>query len=178
MKTQPCGHSAIAKNIDYHGGKRVCTRCRAERNALKRAARERIKAEICALLDEKRSHGEIAQITGASINTVRKISAEYIPAHKRALLSDPFYPSRALETAARVAGAKVSQLRLGWRQRELARARFAYMLAMHERGMAVSAIGRSLNRDHSTVIYGVDQAKYLVTRDTAFREIFEQVRAA
>lgn len=48
------------------------------------------------------------------------------------------------------------------------RARQALYLALRKRGWSYPRIGRFLDRDHSTVIYGAKQALYRMDRDPAY----------
>lgn len=52
---------------------------------------------------------------------------------------------------------------------EHVRARWAIMLTAFELGYPFTGIGRALNRDHSTVMYGVDQCYLWMARDVPFR---------
>lgn len=47
-------------------------------------------------------------------------------------------------------------------------ARFALCKALRERGLSFPHIGRVLNRDHSTVIYSVQRAEYMMERDSGY----------
>ena len=46
-------------------------------------------------------------------------------------------------------------------------ARFAIYKALHMRGWAYSRIGKLLGKDHSTIIYGISRADYMIERDEA-----------
>lgn len=47
-------------------------------------------------------------------------------------------------------------------------ARFAVYKALKLRGWSYAAIGRLMNRDHSTVIHGVTRADYMMERDSCY----------
>lgn len=54
------------------------------------------------------------------------------------------------------------------RFRPAVRARQALAMALSIRGHSTSAIGRWLDRDHTTIMYNLDVAKMLVERDSIF----------
>lgn len=54
------------------------------------------------------------------------------------------------------------------RLRTAVRARQALAMALSIRGHSTSAIGRWLDRDHTTIMYNLDVAKYLMERDSIF----------
>jgi len=47
-------------------------------------------------------------------------------------------------------------------------ARFAVYKALHLRGWTYSRIGRLLGKDHSTIMYGVSRADYMIERDEEY----------
>lgn len=47
-------------------------------------------------------------------------------------------------------------------------ARFAIYKALHMRGWAYSRIGKLLGKDHSTIIYGISRADYMIERDEEY----------
>lgn len=99
--------------------------------------------------------------------------------HMAEIFSDPMFPERAIKVAAELAGANVAQLCSEWRRpKVLIHARWAYMAAMRKRGVVTPAIGRRLNRDHSTVVYGLTQAEFLAARSPEFAEMMAKVDAA
>lgn len=80
-------------------------------------------------------------------------------------------PVRTLvNKAAAVFDVPASQVYGPARFRPISRARQAVYLAATEQGWGVSHIGRILNRDHSTVTYGVGNARELVKRDDRYRD--------
>jgi len=48
--------------------------------------------------------------------------------------------------------------------------RFALFRAFRERGLSYPHIGRIMNRDHSTVMYGVERAGYMMERDADYAD--------
>lgn len=56
-------------------------------------------------------------------------------------------------------------------------ARWAVMLALRNQGLSFPRIGRIVNRDHTTVIYGVNQARLLRSRDADFIALLERMGA-
>lgn len=64
------------------------------------------------------------------------------------------------------------------------RARIALYIAIWEKGRregkapSYTSIGRTMQRDHSTIIHGMDKARYLMERDPEFREAVEKIIAA
>lgn len=54
------------------------------------------------------------------------------------------------------------------RQRTAVRARQALAMALSIRGHSTSAIGRWLDRDHTTIMHSLDVAKMLMERDSIF----------
>lgn len=56
-------------------------------------------------------------------------------------------------------------------------ARWAVMLALRGEGMSYPQIGRIVDRDHTTVIYGVQRARSLRSRDASFIALLERMGA-
>lgn len=56
-------------------------------------------------------------------------------------------------------------------------ARWAVMLALRGQGMSYPQIGRIVDRDHTTVIYGVQRARTLRSRDASFIALLERMGA-
>ena len=50
----------------------------------------------------------------------------------------------------------------------LMRPRFAVYKSLRMRGWSYPQIGRMLNRDHSTIIYGTQRAEYFMERDAEY----------
>ncbi len=96
-----------------------------------------------------------------------------------AAIADPLFASRAIAVAAREAGATPSQLLSHWKAPpELVMGRFAVMHALARRGLGVTAIGRRVRRDHSTIGYGLRRARELLATDADFADLFAKVDAA
>lgn len=174
-RTFKCGHEKAQANIIGSGNRIRCRACHETRKAMYAERNKRIGdmaragATIC----------EIADRFGLHRTTVGHIVGREGIAAKNPFTDDPAYPRRALEVAAACADSDLARLRSPSRFKCLVRARNAYALAMRERGMSYGAIGRKLNRDHSTVIHGVEIARILMDRgDTAFADIYHKVRKA
>lgn len=120
---------------------------------------------------------ELATLHGLSPERVRRILNQ-AGCKVRGELFDLEYQARALKVAAELAGANVAQIKLFWRNRPLVRARWAYMAAMRKRGMSYPDIGKSLCRDHSTVVYGCEQAGHMAKRSPEFAQMLALVEAA
>lgn len=63
------------------------------------------------------------------------------------------------------------------RQREISRARHAAFLVATEQGVSSTAIGRAFDMDHSTVVYGRQQALKHAAADADFSSALRQIRA-
>lgn len=133
---------------------------------------------IASSFDEGRTVDEIVTLFGVKRDRVRFI----LRAAGRGLApitSDPTFATRALQVAAELAGANVTQIRSSWRAPpELVRARWAYMSAMRKRGVSFPQIGKRISRDHATVMYGCRQADYFAARSPEFAEMLAKVDAA
>ena len=77
-----------------------------------------------------------------------------------------------IERAAEVSGYPVSVLRGPARDRPICMVRWAVMANLRARGLSLPTIGRLLNRDHTTVISGLERADRL-RRDPSFTHILE-----
>ena len=53
--------------------------------------------------------------------------------------------------------------------------RFALSKALRDNGWTFPAIGRLVNRDHTTVIYQIERAEYYMERDPAYRNKVKQL---
>lgn len=66
--------------------------------------------------------------------------------------------TEAVNTASRASGISANLI-LGYTRRpDVARARHAAMMLAHEAGVSKADIGVHMNRDHTTVIYGIRKA--------------------
>lgn len=64
------------------------------------------------------------------------------------------------------------------RSRKYADIRFMFMYACYKHStdyVTLGNIGKAINRDHSTVIHGLNQFKHLIDNDTAFRDYYMQI---
>lgn len=69
----------------------------------------------------------------------------------------------------------VSEMTSPTRRQEVCRARNAYILAARFHKYGLSAIGRHINRDHSTVRHGRDRAIILAEKDEEWREQLQRI---
>ena len=79
--------------------------------------------------------------------------------------------ARAFRYTYLLTGVTEHALRGKGRSRAVVEARQALMFALWDGGMSYSAIGRLLDRHHSTIMYGVREAKVLRENHSAFREM-------
>lgn len=70
----------------------------------------------------------------------------------------------------------LDRLKSHQRFKPLCRARFACYYVAREQGHSFPAVGRVMDRDHSTVLYGARQADMLLERDEIFRARVKRVR--
>lgn len=176
----PCGHPRTAENEFLAFGYRIqCRTCdQHARDARWQALRER-NAAMAAAYEAGEGVPAIAARHKLSVRHTEKILAEQGLRLTGNVHDDPLYPTRAIKVAATLAGASIPQLVSYWRApKELVHARWCVMAALRERGMSLPQIGRRLNRDHSTVIYGLSQVGTSAARDPAFADMLQQVRAA
>lgn len=80
------------------------------------------------------------------------------------------YKQQLVDLAAEIFGVHPRDLMGKYRFGFITRPRFALYKALHLRGWSYSAIGRFMDRDHSTIIYGVERADYLMERDQMFAD--------
>ena len=69
--------------------------------------------------------------------------------------------TRAVVLVAAASGVSVADIKGASRTPIVCRARWATMHLMRARGLSTPQIGRALNRDHTTVLYGLDRVKAL-----------------
>jgi chromosomal replication initiation ATPase DnaA len=93
----------------------------------------------------------------------------YVPSVDRCTADHRDNLQPMVERAARIFDTTTKDIVSSSRFREHIRARWAIMLTASELGYPFCGIGRALNRDHSTVMYGVEKAYYFMGRDLAFR---------
>lgn len=53
--------------------------------------------------------------------------------------------------------------------------RWAAMLALRDEGLSLLQIGRLVGRHHTTVMYGLDRARHLRSRDADFIDLLEEM---
>lgn len=62
------------------------------------------------------------------------------------------------------------------RQRKYMPARFALYTVLKNRGMSLTRIGTICSgRDHKTIMHGIDRAKWMMERDTSYKERIERI---
>lgn len=173
-----CGHPRTPENTRRGGINPRCLTCaRAYYAGVRETTLERNTAIVTAS-----QAGETIEILAARYS-LKKHTVEDILRESgggvRAILTDPTFSERAMKTAAELAGANVKQLQSDWRSpKVLVHARWAYAVAMRKRGVSTPSIGRRLNRDHSTIVYAIQQAGYLAARSPEFAEMMAKVDAA
>ena len=64
------------------------------------------------------------------------------------------------------------------RKRHIVDARKIYANILHERGMSYIGIGRTLKKDHATVIHYIKDSEVLVLMDKSYKRNYERVFAA
>jgi len=80
--------------------------------------------------------------------------------------------------AARVTGLSYARIQSIRRDQDTMTARLFVIGVARRRGISSQVIGRSLNRDHSTVIYGWRKYKQYYNEDADFRRKAEKIRTA
>jgi chromosomal replication initiation ATPase DnaA len=79
--------------------------------------------------------------------------------------------------ACNIWGVELSDIKGVCRKTNLVQARYFIFCLLRERGMTVKAIGQKLNKDHSTVVYGVQQASnFIQTNFQPFAGIWEEYK--
>lgn len=143
------------------------------------SARPLVRLGYGLILDEKRTSkrvfGRFVLLpTGiAKLEEVRARSAAQSVARR-----DPLYHARALAAAARAIHVKPEALLERSKYRLIVHARWAVMLSMAARGIGPRRIGHRVNRDHSSVRYGLREARELIAKDAAFAALVRKVEAA
>jgi DNA-binding CsgD family transcriptional regulator len=156
-----CGHPRSPENSVKHGPAFQCIQCRDARIAEAKQRRAERNEAITEYVAAGNTIGQAASKFGLNYHTVKKIVGNISVLRRSPLIQDPFFAQRALKVAATEAGANPEQLKLDWRNRPLVHARWAFMVAMHRRGASLPRIGRLLDRDHTTVMYGLRKAAAL-----------------
>lgn len=172
-----CGHDITPENSKRSGTSHKCRQCADAALELKRQLREDRDDQIRAYVLKGHTVQDAARHFGLGYQICRQAVGGDDFGRRAKLMRDPLYAQRALKAAAEAAGARVDQLKLRWQQRPLVYARWAFMAAMYRRGASYERIGRLINRDHSTVIYGVRKAEKLMSRPD-FADLVAKVEAA
>lgn len=159
---------------------RLCNKSGLCRHHYDLSLRERTEARNRQLMDDMRNGvglDELCAWYGITRKTIDHIVSEQSPKRPRPV-ANVLISAPVMRRAADLVKARPEQLRLTWRDREMVRTRMACMLVMHERGMSIAAISRSLARDHSTICYGLRVAARYERSEPDFARMVEQVRAA
>lgn len=82
---------------------------------------------------------------------------------------------RILLRAAEMHGMTARKLVARKRTTELARARFAAMLAMKRNGIHLCAIARRMERTHKTVSHGIEQAARLCEEQPGYADLVDEL---
>lgn len=85
---------------------------------------------------------------------------------------------RALAMAAAIAEVSVAELIEHRRMQAMVRARAAVALALRRRGLSTPRIGAILDRDHSTALHAIRQARVWAESDPEFAWMVEAIEAA
>ena len=89
-----------------------------------------------------------------------------------------FRKDRAIAAAADWLGVTPQELLGAKRDRHHSYARFALMLAFRRLGWSTPVIGKRLgNRDHTTVISGIERARHLMATDDEFAGLVRRIEA-
>lgn len=62
-----------------------------------------------------------------------------------------------------------------YRYRFLIPCRFALYYALRERGASLATVGRWMQRDHSSVIHGIERAKDMIERDQGYAKLVQHL---
>ncbi len=134
-------------------------------------------AEIVARAMSGESRKSLAKEYGWQLDTIGRIirDAGNTPPTDSAYTD---YAERALKVAAELAWSNVPEILSPLRNQYIAKARFAVMEALRQRGANSYQIGRMVNRDHSTVSNGLERADYYAARCPKFAQMLALVVAA
>ncbi len=173
-----CGHPRSPENVKQFGILTGCATCYEKRRETRRALAQESRARLAEMMMRARKDGlstaQIAERFGVSLPTVYRYAPEDAPAFTK----DPTFTERAIKAAANAIRIEPADLISPLRTPRLVRARWAVMMAMRNRGVSLPRIGRRFGRDHSTVIYGIQQAELELARSETFRDLFQRVNAA
>lgn len=82
----------------------------------------------------------------------------------------PVLKERLIEETCRIFDVHPRDLVGPYRFKFLMPARFALAKALRMRGWTLTRIGKELGRDHSSMVYRVREAEYMMTRDPTYAE--------
>lgn len=174
-----CGHDRTQDNTQRNGSTIQCRSCWQARLEVKLAATKDRNREIVSRYLAGEDMTAIGADYGLKRERVRRILVDLGALDDKPYTVDPFFAQRALKRAAELSGATVEQLKSGWRApKQLVHARWAFMVACQRRGASTPQIGKRINRDHSTVLYGLRQAEYRAERFPEFRALVAEIEAA
>jgi chromosomal replication initiation ATPase DnaA len=91
--------------------------------------------------------------------------------------SDHSPKQRAVRIAAHALGISLAVLRGSARSAYIVRRRRVVMLVLKDLGVGVTATGKLLARDHTTIWYGVGRAQLALRTDPEFRRLYERTKA-
>ncbi len=81
----------------------------------------------------------------------------------------------ALVRTCQIFGLSMQDIKGKSRTKELCEARFAVIVALNHIGQGWSELGRTFNRDHSTIINGYNRGAYLCRHQYGFADIVEEI---
>lgn len=175
--TWRCGHRRTPDNTLGHGTAQYCATCAEKRRDLLALPKHERYAVVAGLRKSGMSIAALAERFGYSQKTIRDFISAADPQPRTVVAPD--FCDRVIATAAELAGARVHQLLSDWRApKQLVHGRWAAMMTLHDAGLSTTAIGRRMNRDHTTIIYGLRRGAYWRDRSPEFRDMLEKVRAA
>ena len=75
----------------------------------------------------------------------------------------------------RVTGISHREILAHIREKRVIEARFIVMLALRKHGLSSASIGRMLNRDHTTILSGMQSCRRRYDENPGFRALFDEV---
>lgn len=119
---------------------------------------------------------QIAKENRYSTDYVRKLISAVSPSQ---IAKDPLYWQRAIAVAKEAVGVTDEKFLGDVRKpKKLVYARWAVMLCLRKRGCSWKQVAKRVKRDHTTVIYGVDQAQYMAAHNPEVAALVALVDAA
>lgn len=91
------------------------------------------------------------------------------------MMRSPFLAIEVLNKAASLSGYTVGDIVSPWRAHEVSWVRTACIFVMREQGLSLPKIADAVNRDHSTIMYGLRRARAFLA-DPGFKEFVEALR--